>query len=49
MYKAKKPYRINILQEEHIIMSQKKISDILINWELENEKMQMLFTEKLGK
>ena len=39
MYKAKKPYRINILQEEHIIMSQKKIRDILINWELENEKI----------
>lgn len=39
MYKAKKPYQINILQEEHIIMSQKKIRDILINWELENEKI----------
>ena len=41
MYKAKKPYRINILQEEHIIMSQKKIRDILINWELENEKIEL--------
>ena len=28
-YKVKKPYRINILKEEHIMMSHKKIKEIL--------------------
>ncbi len=37
--KKKKPYRINLLQEEHIMVSHKKIKEVLKNWGLENEKL----------
>ena len=37
-FKAKKPYKINILQEEHIMVSNKVISEVLANWGLQNEK-----------
>ena len=36
-FRARKPYRINLLQEEHIMVSHKKISEILACWGLENE------------
>ena len=36
-FRAKKPYRINLLQEEHIMVSHKKITEILACWGLENE------------
>ena len=35
----KKPYRINLFKEEHIMVSHKKIKEILRNWGLENEKL----------
>ena len=38
-FKAKKPYKINILQEEHIMVSKKTISEVLANWGLQNEKV----------
>lgn len=38
-YKAKKPYKINILQEEHIMVSKKIISEVLKNWGLQDEKI----------
>ena len=31
-YKAKKPYKINIFQEVHIMVSNKLISEVLANW-----------------
>ena len=37
--KKKKPYRINLFKEEHIMVSHKKIKEILKNWGLENEKL----------
>ena len=36
-YKAKRPYRINIFQEEHIMVSNKLISEVLVNWGLQRE------------
>ena len=35
-YKVKKPYRINIFKEEHIMVTHKKIAGILKLWGLEN-------------
>ena len=37
--KKKKPYRINLFKEEHIMVSHKKIKEVLKNWGLENEKL----------
>jgi len=39
MSKKKKPYRINLFKEEHIMVSHKTIKDVLKNWSLENEKL----------
>lgn len=39
MSKKKKPYRINLFKEEHIMVSHKKLKEILQNWGLENEKL----------
>ena len=36
-FRTKKPYRINLLQEEHIMMSHQRITEILACWGLENE------------
>ena len=36
-FKVKAPYRINLFQEEHIMISHKKITEILACWGLENE------------
>lgn len=38
-FKVKKPYRINLKEEEHIIITHKRIKEILKNWDLENEKI----------
>lgn len=37
--RKRKPYRINLFQEEHIMVSHKKIKEVLQNWGLENEKL----------
>lgn len=39
MSKKRKPYRINLFKEEHIMVSHKKIKEVLQNWGLENEKL----------
>ena len=39
MSKKKKPYRINLFKEEHIVVSHKKIKEVLKNWGLEDEKL----------
>lgn len=39
MSKKKKPYRINLFKEDHIMVSHKIIKDVLKNWGLENEKL----------
>ena len=38
-FKTKKPYKINILQEEHIMVSKKVIAEVLGNWNLQDEKI----------
>lgn len=39
MSKKKKPYRTNLFKEEHIMVSHKKIKEVLQSWGLENEKL----------
>ena len=46
--KKRKPYRINLFQEEHIMVSHKKIREILQNWGLENEKLMDVVYEETG-
>ena len=47
-YKAKKPYRINIFKEEHIMVSHKKATEILKNWGLEKETVSDIYYEGTG-
>lgn len=47
-YKAKKPYRINILKEEHFMMTHKRVLGILKNWGLENEVVSDIYYEGTG-
>ena len=37
--RKRKPYRINLLKGEHIMVSHKKLKEILRNWGLEDEKI----------
>jgi len=46
--KVKKPCRINILQKELIMISQKKASEMLKYWGLENEKIADIVYEETG-
>ena len=48
-YKAKKPYKINILQEEHIMVSKKTIAEVLVNWDLQNEKVSDIVFPETGE
>lgn len=48
MSKKKKPYRINLFQEEHIMVSHKKIKEILQSWGLENEKLTDIVYDETG-
>lgn len=43
MNKVRKPYKIDLFKEEHIMMTHKKISEILRNWNIENEKITDIF------
>jgi AraC-like DNA-binding protein len=47
-YKAKKPYRINLFKEEHIMITHKKISEVLKNWGLQNETIKDIYYEGTG-
>ena len=48
MSKKRKPYRINLLKEEHIMVSHKKIKEVLQNWGLEHEKLSDVVYDKTG-
>ena len=37
--KKRKPYKINLFKEEHIMVSHKNIKEVLKHWGLENEKL----------
>ena len=47
-YKVKKPYRIHLFEEEHIMVTHKKITELLKHWELQNEKVTDIFYEGTG-
>lgn len=47
-YKVKKPYRINIFEEEHIMVTHKKAKEILKAWKLENETISDIYYEETG-
>jgi len=47
-HKAKKPYKINLFKEEHIMITHKKISEILINWGFQNETIKDIYYESTG-
>jgi len=47
-YKVKKPYRINIFKEEHIMVSHKKVTAILKAWGLEKEPVSDIYYEGTG-
>ena len=48
MSKKRKPYRINLLKEEHIMVSHKKIKEVLQNWGLEHEKLSDVVYDETG-
>lgn len=47
-YKAKQPYKINLFVEEHIMITHKKIKEVLKNWGLENETIKDIYYENTG-
>lgn len=48
-HKGNKPYRINILQEEHIMISKTKVQKLLAEWGLQNETVSNIYNENTGK
>ena len=48
-FKVKKPYRINLFQEEHIVVSHKKIAEMLSYWGLEGEPVADVVFEENGE
>ena len=48
MNKIKKPYRIHLFEEEHIMVTHKKITELLKYWELQDETITDIFYEGTG-
>lgn len=48
-YKSEKPYRINILQEEQIMISKNKTQKLLSHWNLQDENVSNIFNENTGR
>ena len=48
-FKARKPYKINILQEEHIMVSKKVIAEVLGNWGLQDKKITDIVFPETGE
>ena len=48
-YKAKRPYKINIFQEEHIMVSNKLISEVLVNWGFQRESVSDIVFPETGE
>lgn len=46
--RAKRPYRIDLAKEEHMIISRKKVTQILKNWNLDNETITDIYYEGTG-
>lgn len=47
-YKVKRPYGINLFMEEHIMVTHKKIEELLKHWSLENETVTDVIYEETG-
>lgn len=47
--KSEKPYKVNILQEEHIMISKTKIQKLLENWNLQNKSISNVYNENTGR
>lgn len=48
-YTGSKPYKINILQEEHIMVSKTRIKKLLSNWDLQDNEVTNIINENTGK
>lgn len=48
-YKGEKPYKINILQEEHIMISKNRIQKLLSHWNLQNKSVANIYNENTGR
>ncbi|WP_034447972.1 helix-turn-helix domain-containing protein [Butyrivibrio sp. AE2032] len=48
-FKAKKPYRINLLQEEHIMINHKLITEVLSNWDIQDQKVSDIVFPETGE
>ncbi|MBO5242413.1 MAG: helix-turn-helix domain-containing protein [Lachnospiraceae bacterium] len=48
LHRVKKPYRINIFKEEHIMVTRKKAAEILKNWGLEKENITDIYYDGSG-
>ncbi len=48
-FKVKKPYKINLFKEEHIMLTHKKITEILKHWDLQNESIKDIYYEGTGE
>lgn len=48
-FKVKKPYAINLLKEEQIMLTHKKITEILKCWDLQNESIKDIYYEETGE
>lgn len=48
-YIGNKPYKINILQEENIMVSKTRIKKLLSNWDLQDNEVTNIINENTGK
>lgn len=46
--RAKQPYRLNLLKEEHAMITKKKAAEIIKHWNLENERIEDIYYEGTG-
>lgn len=49
LHKSSKPYRINILQEESIMISKSRVQKLLSEWGLQNEEISNVYNENTGR
>lgn len=45
---VKKPYKINLKQEVRVMITRKKITEVLENWDIKNEKISTFYYESSG-
>lgn len=48
-YIGSKPYKMNILQEEHIMISKTRIKKLLSNWDLQDREVTNIINENTGR